>query len=173
MKYLIFPLKIYTQSLEHEMDICKAQEAHSLNSGTRFTETSCFHFTEFQAFWIQLNVVCRILLDILSIHLVPEPHYKFMSCRKEKEESMRGLTSDPLGRGLSQWCQDSDTAAPWVCSCFLYIGETYLQCLRKTKKARLKIEHRGMTTFMPFKQPCFSSVCSCLLWEGRKREREL
>lgn len=50
MKYLIFPLKIYTQSLEHEMDICKAQEAHSLNSGTRFTETSCFHFTEFQAF---------------------------------------------------------------------------------------------------------------------------
>lgn len=51
MKYLILPLKIDTQSLEHEMDIRKApQEAHSLNSGTWFTETSCFNFTEFRAF---------------------------------------------------------------------------------------------------------------------------
>ena len=54
----------------------------------------------------------------------------------------------------------------------LYIGAT--SSVSYTKKARLKIEHRGMKTFEPFQRPCFSSVVPLLAFRrGKKRERAL
>lgn len=51
----------------------------------------------------------------------------------------------------------------------LYTGAT--SSVSYTKKARLKIEHRGMKTFEPFQQPCFSSVVPLLAFRrGKKRE---
>lgn len=74
------------------------QKAHSL---VLSWPNIVFLFYEVPVFslWMSLNVVCRILLAVVGVCLVHEPHYNLVCCRQKERESKNGLTFRPL-RGL-------------------------------------------------------------------------